>query len=149
MTTSSASDWLTLTGLIDPDSELADAVLHAVHARAAGDNADPWAALIDGLDDAGVLAYMAQDDSGEELADALAGVPRVFRAGVDLDEVGDIEGTLTEAIARADELLAPHDLRIVYLDERTEDRPLVVVPLHSAEDIVRRVSALGHSAQIF
>lgn len=105
-------DWVRLGALLEDDPEVGKAIRHAGR-----DGGDVRAALFDALDDAGALAYMEWSDSGVELADALAQVPRVFQTGADLDEVGDVAGGLTEAIARADGILSAHDLRTVYLDE--------------------------------
>lgn len=136
-------DWGRLCALLDDDPELVAAVRDAL---AAGD--DPWGALIDGLDDAGALAYLEPSDTGMELADALAGVPRVFRTGLDLEVVGDID-ELDAAIARAETLLAPHALRIVYLAEDSDAVPLVVVPAAHAAEIVTLATGLGHEARLF
>ncbi len=137
-------DWARLCELLDDDPELAPAVLRA----AAGDD-EPWTALIDGIDDAGALAYLDAEDTGVELADALPQVPRVFAAGVDVDEVGDVEGDLTAAIVRADAILAPHGLRIVYLEEDSDAYPLVVVPLSHVTEILEIAARLGSTARTF
>ncbi len=109
---------------------------------------DPWLVIIDGLDEAGALAYLDPDDTGMELADALAGVPRVFRAGIDLEPVADVD-ELDAAIMRADALLAPHALRIVYLAEEPDACPLVVVPAAHADEIVALAAGLGREARVF
>lgn len=138
-------DWTRLCELLDDDPELVAAV-----AEAAADPAgDPWGAVIDGLDDAGALAYLDRDDSGMELADALAGLPRVFRTGVDLESVGDLGGDLPAAIGQAEVLLAPHGLRIVYLAEEPGAFPLVVVPAGNADEIVTLATRLGREARTF
>ncbi len=139
------AEWLRLCALLDDDAELAA----TVKAEAAREQGDPWAALIDALDDAGALAYMQWDDSGVELADALAQLPRVFRSGADLDEVGDVDGDLAAGIVRADEILAGHGLRVVHLDEGTDACPLVVVPLAHVAGILAAVDALDHVARVF
>ncbi|KDA06678.1 hypothetical protein DC31_09050 [Microbacterium sp. CH12i] len=138
------NDWTRLCELLDDDPELLPAVRLAV----AGDE-DPWTALIDGLDDAGALAYLEVNDTGIELADALPPLPRVFATGVELDKVGDVEGDLTAAIVRADSLLASRDLRIVYLDEDSDAYPLVVVPIANVAEILEITERLGFTARIF
>lgn len=141
------SDWARLCELLDDDPMLQPDVERA--AADSNDEADPWMALIDGLDDAGALAYLDPDDSGVELADALTEIPRVFRAGVDLDRVGDVEGDLITAIVVADGILAAHDLRIVHLEEDDDAYPLVVVPRANGPEAIALVSRLGHSARAF
>lgn len=142
--TGGMDDWTRLCELLDNDPELAPSVQRAV-----SDDEDAWTALIDGLDDAGALAYLDEKDTGIELADALPQVPRVFATGVDLDEVGDVEGDLTRAIVCADSILAAHDLRIVYLDEDSDAYPLVVVPIKNVAEIIAITKRLGSSAQVF
>lgn len=137
-------DWTRLCTLLDDDPELLPTVRLAV-----AEEVDPWTALIDGLDDAGALAYLDLKDTGVQLADALPQLPRVFAAGVDLDEVGDVEGDLTAAIVRADSILAPHQLRIVYLDEDSDAYPLVVVPLGNVAEIIEITTRLGFTARAY
>ena len=92
-----AGDWKRLCGLIDDD----EAVWEAVHeALQAAD--DPWDALIGGLDDAGALAYLQVDDTGMELSDALAQLPRVFALQPDLDEVTDTDDLIWRPLRRPD-----------------------------------------------
>lgn len=136
--TEAIEDWTRLCNLLDDDPEFAPAVLDAIEA---GD--DPWDALIDALDDAGALAYLDLGDTGAELADALPALPRVFRTGVDLDEVGDVDD-LTAAVTRANELLAPHGLHLVHLaDPEDEDAyPLVAVPAANVDDIAALIDRL-------
>ncbi|UWF77968.1 MULTISPECIES: DUF6630 family protein [Microbacterium] len=157
--------WKRLCELLDDDPELradvrlavadpdgyVDAHADALHTRgiASPEDVDPWLVLIDGLDDAGALAYMDRDDTGIELAEALSGVPRAIRSGVDLDEIGDVDGDLPAAIARADELLAPSGLRLLYLQEEPDACPLVVVRASQAEDILSLAAELGRSARVF
>jgi hypothetical protein len=138
----SLDDWRRLCRLLDDDPELVLGVESA-------DETDRWTAVIDGLDDAGVLAYLERHDTGVELSDALAALPRVFRAGADIDPVGDVEGDLPDAIVRADEILAPHALRLVYLEEESDAFPLVVVPISHVEEIIAISSRLGHVARAF
>lgn len=137
-------DWLRLCDLLDEDPELAASVR-----AAAADGVDLWEAVIGGLDDAGALAYLDAEDSGIELADALAGVPRVFRSGADVDSVGDVDGDLSAAIVAADRILAPLGLRIVFLEEDSDAFPLVVVPAENAPQIVTLADRLGHGARLF
>ena len=137
-------DWLRLCRLLDDDSEM----LAAVESAATDPDADPWLAVIDGLDDAGALAYLETQDLGAELSDALAGLPRVFRTPVDLGPVADID-ELPDAIAAADLLLAPHELRIVFLEEDSDAFPLVAVRSADAEVIVQLAAQLGHEARVF
>lgn len=134
-----------LCALLDEDAELASSVI----AAEADGNADIWASIIDGLDDAGALAYLDAADTGVQLADALAGVPRVFRSGADMDAVADVDGELDGAIIRADSILARHGLRIVYLDEQSGAYPLVVVPLENVDEILTLTHRLGHGARVF
>lgn len=131
-------DWTRLCNLLDDDPEFAPAVLDAVEA---GD--DPWDALIDALDNAGALAYLDRGDTGEELADALPALPRVFRTLVEFDEVGDI-GSLDGAISRAGELLAPHGLDLIHIeDPEDEDAyPLVAVPTATVGEIQTLITKL-------
>lgn len=137
-------DWVCLGALLEDDPEVGKAIRHAGR-----DGGDVRAALFDALDDAGALAYMEWSDSGVELADALAQVPRVFQTGADLDEVGDVAGGLTEAIARADGILSAHDLRTVYLDEGSDACPLVVVASGDVEEITALAARLSFTARTF
>lgn len=137
-------DWVRLGALLEDDPEVGKAIRHAGR-----DGGDVRAALFDALDDAGALAYMEWSDSGVELADALAQVPRVFQTGADLDEVGDVAGGLTEAIARADGILSAHDLRTVYLDEGSDACPLVVVASSDVEEITALAARLSFTARTF
>lgn len=158
-----SEDWTRLCALLDGDVELAPAVRQAVdhpaeyfaaHAddlRSRGiesaDGVDPWLVMIDGLDDVGALAYLDWKDSGAQLADALAGLPRIFATGVDLDPVGDVEDELPTAVAVANEIIDAHGLTLVYLDEDSDAYPLVAVASDDAEQIVALASTLGHIAR--
>ena len=135
---STTEDWTRLCNLLDDDPEFAPAVLDAVEA---GD--DPWDALIDALDDAGSLAYLDLGDTGVELADALPALPRVFRTGADVDAVGDVDD-LTAAVAKAKEILAPHRLSLVHIeDPEDEDAyPLVAVPVANVDEIATLIERL-------
>lgn len=156
-------EWIRLCGLLDDDAELAATVRQAVedpaeyyaaHADVLRDrgiesaaDVDPWLVVIDGLDDVGALAYLDWKDSGPQLADALAGVPRIFATGVDLDAVGDVETDLPTAVAVANGMLDEHGLTLVYLDEDSDAYPLVAVATDDAEQIVALASTLGHIAR--
>ena len=160
-----ADDWARLCMLLDDDPELAPAVRLAVtdpqgylHERAAEPavpglghllEADPWQALLDGLDDAGALAYLDPGDFGMELAEALAGLPRVVGAGVDLDQVTDLDGELATVVGVADRLLGSRGLRIVQLEEEAQACPLVVVPTGHVPQILDLVARLGQVARDF
>ena len=141
MSDATIDDWTRLCALIDDDPELAPGVREAI-------DDDPWGALIDGLDECGALAYLDWKDGGMQLADALPQLPRVFRTGADLDEVGDVDA-LEAAIVRADEFLAPHGLRIIRLEEDSDAHPLVVVPTANVAEIVELAAKLGHEARTF
>ena len=92
-----AGDWQRLCALLDDDEAVWEAVDAALEA---GD--DPWEALLDGLDEAGALAFLRSDDTGMELSDALAQLPRVFALQPDLDEVTD-----TDDLGRGDRSSRP------------------------------------------
>ena len=160
-----ADVWTRLARLLDDDPELIASVglaasdpaaYFSAHERDLVDrgieepaDVDPWLVIIDGLDEAGALAYMDWKDTGVELAEALAGLARVARTGVDLDPVADVDGDLSAAVAAADALLAPHSLRVVYLEEDSDAYPLVVVPASDAETIVAAATRLGREARTF
>ena len=132
-----AGDWQRLCALLDDD----EAVWASVQQALAGGE-DPWEALLDGLDDAGALAYLQSDDTGMELSDALAQLPRVFAVQPDLDEVTDTD-ELDAATRAADEVLAGEDLRLVRLVEEDGSWPVVVVPEESAAEIVALAERVG------
>jgi hypothetical protein len=134
-----AANWERLCVLLDDDEQLRTEVREAVDA---GD--DAWAALLDGLDDAGALAYLDEGDTGMELTDALVQLPRVFRLQPDLDEVTDTDD-LGEALHVADELLSEAGHRLLRLDEPDSDaHALVVVPADAVPEIERLAAGLGH-----
>lgn len=138
MAQADADDWARLCALLDDDPELAPSVM-------AADAAERWDALIDGLDDAGALAYLEEGDGGVELADALPQLPRIFRTGVELDEVGDVSD-LPGALARADAMLAAHALQLLRLEEDPTAVPIVAVPVEHVDEIVAIAAAHGHRA---
>lgn len=140
------SDWVRLCELLDDDPLIRPEVERAAQPN---DDADPWMALIDGLDDAGALAYLDPDDSGVELVDALSQLPRIVRAGIDLDPVGDVDGDLTAAIVVADGILAGHELTVIHLEEDDDAYPLVVVPRENAADAIALARRLGQAARAF
>lgn len=132
-------DWTRLCNLLDDDPEFAPAVLDAIEA---GD--DPWEALIDALDEAGALAYLDLGDTGAELADALPPIPRIFRTGADVDAVGDVDD-LTAAVAKANEILAPHTLSLVHIEDPDDEDayPLVAVPTANVDEIHGLIARLS------
>jgi hypothetical protein len=134
-----AGDWRRLCELLDDDETVWEAVETALL-----EGADPWEALFDGLDEAGGLAYLQTADTGMELADALAQLPRVFALQPDLDPVTDTDD-LVEATRLADTTLARDGLRVVRLVEADDEDswPVVVVPATSPAEIVRLAVGLG------
>ncbi|OFI38036.1 hypothetical protein BIU82_05905 [Arthrobacter sp. SW1] len=162
--TTAANDWARLCGLLDDDAEFANDVRLAAsdpeeyfrrhegrlseRGIESADEIDPWLAVVDGLDDAGALAYLDWKDTGVELAQALAAVPRVVRSGINLEAVEDTDD-LEDAVAHTDRLLAAGGLRVVYLDEDSDAYPLVVVPSTHAEEIIGISARLGHEARTF
>ena len=135
-----AGDWAQLCRLLDDDESLERAVQQAI---AMGE--DPWQALLDGLDDAGALAYLQADDTGMELTDALEQLPRVVQAHPDLGEATDTDD-LVEATAVADRVLSEDRLGIVRLVEDADAWPLVVVPLDRVDRIIEAAASLEHEA---
>jgi hypothetical protein len=137
-----SGDWRRLCALIDDDEAVWEAVEAALEA---GD--DPWDALIGGLDDAGALAYLQADDTGMELSDALAQLPRVFKLQPPLGEVTDTDD-LAEAMRVAGRALASGDLRVLRLVETDDETslPLVVIPTAAEAEISRIATRLGHNA---
>ncbi|WP_375405049.1 hypothetical protein [uncultured Amnibacterium sp.] len=133
-----AGDWQRLCALLDDDESVWEAVEAALQ-----DGEDPWDALIGGLDDAGALAYLQADDTGMELSDALAQLPRVFALQPDLDEVTDTDD-LVAATAAADRILSAAGLRIVRLVEEEDAWPVAVVAASGVAEIVRLAHGTGH-----
>jgi hypothetical protein len=130
--------WERLCGLLDDDDFVRQAVLDAL-----GDaDEDPWDALLSGLDDAGALASLETADTGMELADALAQLPRVFRLQPGLGGVTDTDD-LDDAVREADRVLAAVGHRLLTLESGDPDvRELVVVPEASVEPILELAEAL-------
>lgn len=137
-----AGDWRRLCALLDDDEAVWLAVESALER-----GEDPWEALLDGLDDAGALAYLRSDDTGMELSDALAQLPRVFALQPDLDEVTDADD-IVEAMRVADATLTAAGFRLVRLVERDdeESRPVVVVRDSETERITRLAGTVGGQA---
>ncbi len=136
--------WQRLCALIDDDPQVWPEVSSALDE---GD--DPWEALIGALDDAGALAYLDIEDTGMELAEALAQLPRVFQLQPNLSEANDTD-ELREAIAVADGVLAEGGVRLLMLeDDDDEAQALVVVPAESVDEIVEIAAQLGHVATTF
>jgi len=135
--------WERLCGLLDDDELLWPSVQAALE----DPEGDPWDALLTGLDDAGALASLEAEDTGMELADVLAQLPRVFRLQPDLGAVNDTDD-LADAIREADRVLAEHGARLLSLESEDDDvHELVVVPdeavapvLETAEALERRIA---------
>jgi hypothetical protein len=137
--------WERLTRLLDDDELLWPGVRKALE----DGDADPWEALLDGLDDAGALAYLDADDTGMELADALAQLPRVFRLQPDLGDVNDTDD-LEDAVVAADRLLAGRGFRLVELKDDDDDaRALAVVPEANVPEIRRLSTELNRPITAF
>jgi hypothetical protein len=135
--------WERLCALIDDDELLWPRVQEAL------EDGDPWEALLSGLDDAGSLAYLDAEDTGMELTDALAQLPRVFRLRPDLGRVTDTDD-LDEAMVAADEILAERGFRLLLLDDQDEDAsPLVVVPAEAVDGVVELADTVGHPVTTF
>jgi hypothetical protein len=132
--------WERLCSLLDDDEHLWPAVETAL----AEPDGDPWDALLDGLDDAGALASLEAEDTGMELADALAQLPRVFRLQPDLGEVTDTDD-LDEAIRAADRVLEGHGHRLLILESDEDVHELVVVQQEAVGPILETAEALERS----
>ncbi|MFD1713643.1 hypothetical protein ACFSBZ_04070 [Amnibacterium flavum] len=125
-----AAAWKRLCSLIDDDPALWPSVEDAL---TEGD--DAWEALIGGLDEAGALAYLDVSDTGMELVDALAGLPRVFAIQPEFGAVNDTDD-LADAMSAADAILAESELRLIELEDDDEDaHALVVVPAAAVDEI--------------
>lgn len=158
------TDWIRLSALLDNDELLPESVAlaaanpaayfveHEETLRLGGSTSaadvDPWTALLDGLDDAGALAYLDTKDTGMEVADAMSELPRVKRIDADLTAISDIDD-LDDAVAEVDGILAPHELRVIYLSEASDAYPLVVAPRSHTEEIIALAHKLGHEARTF
>ena len=130
--------WERLCSLLDDDEQLWPAVAAALHEA----DGEPWDALLDGLDDAGVLASLEAEDTGMELADALVQLPRVFRLQPDLGAVNDTDD-LDEAMREADRVLEGHGHRLLVLEsDDSEVHELVVVPQEAVGPILETAEAL-------
>lgn len=105
--------WERLCGLVAEDPAVLDDVREAL--AEGEDTAGVWQVFLSGLDDAGELAYLKASDGPMELEAALAQLPRVVRADVDLESVGDVDGDLAAGVDVAEEVLAEVDLATVHL----------------------------------
>ena len=136
MTTS----WRRLCGHLSDDA----GVWEALSDEVAGDEStEPeviWQSLIEGLDDSGDLAFLDRGDSGAELATALESLPRLQGTDLDLDLIGDIEGSLSQAIIRADEVLAG-DGHLPDAED-PEAYPLVAVRIEAFDDVQQLLTLL-------
>lgn len=137
---SQEAEWQRLCSLLDDDDEVRAAV-----AGALGEGEDGWQALLDALDEAGALAYLQTDDTGMELTDALAQLPRVVAAAPDLGEATDTDD-LVEATAVAHAILSDAGLGLVRLVEDADAWPVVVVRTADLEAIADLARAVGHEA---
>lgn len=137
-----AGDWRRLCALLDDDESVWTAVESALER-----DEDPWEGLLDGLDDAGALAYLRADDTGMELSDALAQLPRIFALQPDLDEVTDTDD-LGEALRAADAAVADGGLQLLRLVEEDDPAswPLIAVPRERVNAAIEAAEALGHRA---
>lgn len=149
-------DWERLCALLEPDPEVWRAVERAldegdVDGDAEIEEAGPWAALVDALDESGAIACLDTGDTGDLLVDAVTALPRLSRAGlatgvdVDLRPVVDVDD-LDEAIAATRSALAAVGLDLVALDEGDGDEeclPLVAVASADVAEITALVGSLG------
>ena len=135
-------DWQRLCALLDDDPAVWEAVDAAL---TAGD--DGWEALLDGLDEAGALAYLQADDTGMELTDALVQLPRVYRLQPDLNAVTDTDD-LPEATRLADSILGAGGLRVVRLVEDDDAWPVIIVPRDRTDEIARLADAVDGEAVV-
>ena len=138
--------WERLTRLLDDDELLWPRVRAALETGDPG----PWQALLDGLDDAGALAYLEGEDTGMELADALAQLPRVFRLQLDLGGVSDIDD-LGSSMVAADALLARRGCRLLLLQDPEDEEAcaLVAVPEANVPEALALSADLNRSVTTF
>jgi hypothetical protein len=130
--------WDRLCTLLEDDEPLRSSVRDALE----DPDGDPWDALLTGLDDAGALASLEREDTGMELSDALAQLPRVFRLQPDLGRVTDTDD-LEDAVREADRILADAGHRVLRLESDDEDVvELVVVPEESVGPVLELAEAL-------
>ncbi|MFV0430102.1 MAG: hypothetical protein ACK5KO_11855 [Arachnia sp.] len=160
-----STQWARLCELLADDDELAPGVTlaaadpeeffgrHEATLRQRGigaaDAVNPWLVLIDGVDDAGALAYLDGKDGGEELAWALGELPRVVAAGIPLSAVAKAAGDIEHVAIVADRILGLHGLRLVLVDEGSDAYPFVVVAAAQADEVVGLAAALGHTVRRF
>lgn len=158
------TDWVRLSTLLDDDDLLPKAVaLAATDAVAyfaeheevlkltgstSATDVNPWTALLDGLDDAGALAYLDANDTGMEVSEAMSELPRIKEIGADLTAISDIDD-LDEAIAHVDAILAPHGLRVICLTEDSDAYPLVVIPISHSAEVSQLAQESGHETRTF
>jgi hypothetical protein len=139
-----ATVWQRLCTLLDDD----ELVWPAVRAALDDPDGDPWDALLDGLDDAGALASLEREDTGMELSDALAQLPRVFRLQPDLDAVTDTD-ELDDAVREADRILAAGGFRLLELEGADDDvHELIVVGADAVDEIQRLAAEAGHEVRL-
>jgi len=139
-----ATVWQRLCTLLDDD----ELVWPEVRAALDDPDADPWDALLDGLDDAGALASLEREDTGMELSDALAQLPRVFRLQPDLDAVTDTD-ELDDAVREADRILAAAGFRLLELEGTDDDvHELIVVGADAVDEIQRLAAEAGHEVRL-
>jgi len=142
---STIAEWSRLSELLDDSADVAAAV-----AQAADDpGVDPWAVLIDALDGAGALAYLDWKDSGQQVAAALALLPRIADAGLDLGEVAAAEEDAPAAVAAVNRALDAYGITVVHLDEDSDAYPLVAVASGDADRVAALAQSLGRTARVY
>ncbi len=149
--TDRTGDWERLCSLLEPDPEVWGSVRRALGDAGGEADGDPWAALVDALDESGAIACLDTGDTGDLLVDAVRALPRLRRAElssgreVDLRPVVDVDD-LDEAIAGARGALAAVGLDLVALDEGDGDEeclPLVAVARPDVAEITALIGSLG------
>ena len=137
--------WRQLCTYLSDDPGLWKALSDQVDSQEASQTSTLWQSVLDGLDASGDLAFLDRADSGVELATALEALPRLQGTRLDLDLIGDVDGSLDEAIVRADEVLAGDGLCLVHLpdEEDPEAYPLVAVRLAVFDDVQILLASLG------